>query len=169
MNFQGPHQGPPEIQRAATRSLRATFLGEEGRKIYGCFSEKDKLRSNRRAAVWLSDFSTHFSFCVENPAGLFVFFPCFSRIFGRKRAAFGPEFFTSFSRFVENSVLSSFFLQTKNRPCLPVLPADRACAFVILKRSSYSSILPKLRSAKSSTRSVRLGATGAALSASRVT
>ena len=31
----------------------------------------------------------------------------------------------------------------------------------------YSSILPKLKSAKSSTRSVRLGATGAAVSASR--
>ena len=31
----------------------------------------------------------------------------------------------------------------------------------------YNSILPKLKSAKSSTRSVRLGATGAAVSASR--
>ena len=33
--------------------------------------------------------------------------------------------------------------------------------------SDHSSILPKLKSAKSSTRSVRLGATGAAFSASR--
>ena len=37
----------------------------------------------------------------------------------------------------------------------------------VVKRSCYSSILPKLKSAKSSTRSVRLGATGAAVSASR--
>ena len=36
-----------------------------------------------------------------------------------------------------------------------------------ISSTHYSSILPKLKSAKSSTRSVRLGATGAALSASR--
>ena len=40
-------------------------------------------------------------------------------------------------------------------------------ARLCVKRSCYSSILPKLKSAKSSTRSVRLGATGAAVSASR--
>ena len=38
---------------------------------------------------------------------------------------------------------------------------------VLLKFADHRSILPKLKSAKSSTRSVRLGATGAALSASR--
>ena len=47
-------------------------------------------------------------------------------------------------------------------PCTASAMRERVLSF-----SFYSSILPKLRSAKSSTRSVRLGATGAAFSASR--
>ena len=53
----------------------------------------------------------------------------------------------------------------KKRPALPV--EMRGAAWFLLKFADHSSILPKLKSAKSSTRSVRLGATGAALSASR--
>ena len=53
----------------------------------------------------------------------------------------------------------------KKRPALPV--EMRGAAWFYWIRQRYSSILPKLKSAKSSTRSVRLGATGAALSASR--
>ena len=57
------------------------------------------------------------------------------------------------------------FFPTKKRPALPV--EMRGAAWFWLSSAGHSSILPKLKSAKSSTRSVRLGATGAALSASR--
>ena len=55
--------------------------------------------------------------------------------------------------------------ETKKAPRISTGNAGR---FMVLFRVTvYSSILPKLKSAKSSTRSVRLGAMGAALSASR--
>ena len=70
-----------------------------------------------------------------------------------------------FSFGVKREHPSACAYNTKKRPALPV--EMRGAAWFWLKFAVYSSILPKLKSAKSSTRSVRLGATGAALSASR--
>ncbi len=50
---------------------------------------------------------------------------------------------------------------------LPFYGADKLAFVFLFRGRAYSSILPKPRPSKSSTRSVRLGATGSALAASR--
>ena len=60
-------------------------------------------------------------------------------------------------------------LPTAKKPAcpLPFYGADKLAFVFLFRGRAYSSILPKPRPSKSSTRSVRLGATGSALAASR--